>query len=231
MRLPNNNTCDLINGAGAASPGVIRSSGPCRLVLNTQAVAIQYPFDSAIRYATMDFDTPRSPVASGGGDLVVYDYSTADVVAFPSGGLPAWQVVYAERVLPFSAPSYYRAHLRPFGSSPPVSGCTGCALSPAQWVCSWMIFGWDSPFDAKAFVLSWVLGSAPACTWRYDLSASVYAILSFAAWPSVELAVTSRGVTWQYVATGAWVCNGLNEMVASSRPLWAPKSVRLAPLS
>jgi len=113
MRAEFNTTCDLINGPSAASPGVVRESGPCRFVAELYEVFETYPFDTRAGYLTLDFSIPNGPPDPGTGGLLTFDWGFADRVAIPSGATPLFTVLFVEVVNYLSHPVYYRAHLAP----------------------------------------------------------------------------------------------------------------------
>ena len=111
MKLPYDNTCDLIYGASGASPGAVYATGPCRLVYDPFFDPLLAPLDGRVAYATLEFAVPNEGKVTTAGQVYTTDYSFADVVAIPSGRPANFQVLFVEIVTPFASQSYYRVHL------------------------------------------------------------------------------------------------------------------------
>lgn len=107
-RAPFNTTCDVYCGPESASPGALRGTFDCRLVLQTGIVLTGTGHPVRVSWVTMDAIQPR-----GSWDIPSFDVTPgkADQIAIPSGTLPAWWVIFSEKVDWKGRPVYYRAHV------------------------------------------------------------------------------------------------------------------------
>lgn len=113
MRAPYDTTCDLVYGPSGAVPGTVYSTRSCRLVFDSHELIQSLPFSERVAYITMDGPAANSYrfTDHGGGDYDL-DFSFADLVAVPSGGVPGYQVLFVEEVVYKSHPVYYRVHVQ-----------------------------------------------------------------------------------------------------------------------
>lgn len=118
MRAPYDNTCDLYYGLSGLLPYTRYASGPCRFVKERFAVASFEPFSERVAYVTMDFAVPNVPRVTPAGLVLSTDYTYADLLAVPSGSMPAYQVILVEDVAYYGESVYVRVHVRPFNPFP-----------------------------------------------------------------------------------------------------------------
>jgi hypothetical protein len=212
-RLPYNTSCDLIYGPSGLNPGVSYATGPCRLVGELVQVPSILPLSDRVSYLTLDFAIPNQAKITSSWPTVDADYSYADLVAVPSGIPPNYQILFVESVQPALSPSYLRCHLQRYGSYPPVSGCFGCASSPAQWRVTWPGFGYTFPFNGPSFIIDYVPSSSPACQYLNDFSSGNSASLLFSPSGNNVLTITQSSViVGTYQNTSLWSCSSSNRL-------------------
>jgi hypothetical protein len=239
-RKPFDTSCDLIYGPNGLVPNTVYATGSCRVVPLITETPFVPPLSQQTAYITLDFAIPNGPRVTGSDPVWTYDYSYADVIAVPAGNIVSYQVIEVQRVLYRSHAVYYRAYVRPVGSSPPISGCFGCALSPSLWRVSWMGAGFAVPFNGPSFVVGFQTGTAPGCEWAYNFGAGNQALLIYRAGLAPVLRVTVAFVlsALYYVAgnpaspPGAWHCNAVNVLTqdpAFFNPTF-PTDVSLSPI-
>jgi len=124
MRREFDTTCDLINGPGAAAPGVVRVAGAaCRVVIDDFFVDTQPPLDACRRYFTISAAEPRGPTNIDlTGDKWRFDFTFSDRVVFASIPATTWQVQRVERCTwPGLGSPYWRASI--IVAEVPVTAC------------------------------------------------------------------------------------------------------------
>jgi hypothetical protein len=232
-RKPYDTSCDLIYGANGASPGGIYASGPCRVVpLRTETTQIQ-PFASQYAYITMDFAIPTGPNVVNADPVFTYDFSYSDLIAVPNGIPPNFQVLEVQKMAYKSHPVYYRAVVRPNATFPPISGCFGCPLSPSMWRVSWAGAGFADPFNAGSFVLNYVPGSSPTCTYSYTSPGGFNVLLVYPpiGFPDVTSFAPGPALNCQWLlSVPPWNCNSPNvEFQSVANPTY-PFNITLSPI-
>lgn len=172
-RAPFNTTCDIVYGLHGAFPGVVRGSGPCRLVAERVQIIKVKPLHYRLDYVTLDVLFPGEPVVSNVGGLYTVDYDAADLIAVPSGSTPKYQVMFVETVTYLSHPVYYRAHVRSYPS-------TGGISSPAGGVLLGLSVAsvYSHPYLVSGPVGGLLLGLSVSSTYNaYNLSLPVGGVL------------------------------------------------------
>lgn len=151
MRAPFNNTCDLVYGPGTATPGVVRSSGPCRVVPESIQIVGMPILEQRSAYVTLDFDVPRVAVETAAYPTLSVDYTKADRIVVPSGGTFTYVVLIRETVFYLDHPVYHRAHVGqpvdPFPNNWGFTCISSGVMSPV---------GVATPFDTTAIGVTWI---------------------------------------------------------------------------
>lgn len=112
-------TADVFEGPAAASPGSLRGTFPCRLVLEDAIATIGTDAPDIPYYLTI---AGIIPVGFWSGKATYGDISKADVIAVPTGSAPRFRVIYTDAINWLSQTEYYRAYL--VGAvTIPIDGC------------------------------------------------------------------------------------------------------------
>lgn len=127
-------TIDLVCGPLGVTPYTVYASGPARFVPETTQFPLDDLLSTRVAYVTLDFATPNGPQESSAGQTFSLNYLYADWIAFPSGGLVGFRVLFVEQVLLASSLAYYRAHVQEssliYITSPAANTCAS-AYTPA----------------------------------------------------------------------------------------------------
>ncbi len=121
-RLAFNTSADIYFGPGTATPGVLKATVACRLVIEDGIFLAGVGAPLRVAYLTHD----------GGAmdDSFVHAYFAADArladqVAIPSGGAVGWWILFEEEIIWRTQPAYWRSNLvqLPLPDPPPPCVC------------------------------------------------------------------------------------------------------------
>jgi len=111
MKRPYNTSADFFFGPGTTTPGVFITTAPCRLIANLHSEFQVSPYIYCEHYLTLDAYFPGQPQGVTIEPIVIFDKSTANEIALPSGGPINYRVLLVETVTPISGAPYYRCHI------------------------------------------------------------------------------------------------------------------------
>lgn len=103
-----NTTCDIYFGPGTLTPGVLKGTAACRLVLQDAIFVIGVDSPIAGYYMTI---IDIIPIGMWSPPFLSVDPELSDQVAIPSGTAAQYWVLWTESILWQSHPIYYRGHL------------------------------------------------------------------------------------------------------------------------
>lgn len=107
-----NTTCDVWSGPPTnPAPTLLAEDVPCRFVPATQILGPAYPWNQCLGYVTLPYPVVGAIGVTASGNTLTLNFSSANTLSLPAGGMRNLWVFYVERVEPFLGVGYWRCYV------------------------------------------------------------------------------------------------------------------------